>query len=225
MSDTETTVRVINGSTPLIKLDTQEYPRYYRNLKADNKQTIFSSDTLEVSELAQYGYAVVNPTEPPVGDVVAQGLPELREDGEWYQTWSVTETDPSIKFNELKSVLLKEADELVESELKAGIPFTKEVNGETVSFHLQAGPRDRSNWVGIFQVAAIRKEQGITDTTAIRTYENTFVEFTPAELVDQLLALLSGIDETYRKYWLFKDNVLKLVPGDKLPELPLGFID
>ncbi|QXO10301.1 hypothetical protein pEaSNUABM37_00342 [Erwinia phage pEa_SNUABM_37] len=224
MSDTQT-VRVINGSTPLIKLDTQEYPRYYRNLKADNKQTIFSSDTLEVSELEQYGYAVVNATTPPAGDVVTQGAPELREDGEWYQTWTVTETDPSIKFNEHKTALLKEADELVESELKIGIPFTKEVEGETVNFHLQAGPRDRSNWVGIFQVASIRKEAGVTDATSIRTYENTFIQFTPAELVDQLLALLAAIDEAYRKYWEFKDAVLKLVPGDTLPELPLGFVE
>lgn len=224
MSDTQT-VRVINGSTPLIKLDTLEYPRYYRNLKADNQQTIFSSDTLPVSELAEFGYAVVNPSTPPTGDIVTQGAPELREDGEWYQTWSVSETDASIKFNEKRAALLKEADELVESELKTGIPFSKEVNGETVNFHLQAGPRDRSNWVGIFQVASIRKEAGVTDLTSIRTYENTFVQFTPAELVDQLLALLSEIDETYRKYWEFKDHVLKLAVGDTLPDLPLSFIE
>lgn len=225
MADTQT-VRVINGSTPLIKLDNKDYPRYYRNLKADNQQTIFSSDTLEVSELAQYGYAIVNPSEPPVSDgTIAQGAPELREDGEWYQTWVVTPLDATVSFNTKRAELLTDADQLVESELKLGIPFTKEVNGETVSYHLQAGPRDRSNWVGIFQVASIRKEQGITDTTAIRTYENTFVEFTPAELVDQLLALLAGIDEAYRKYWLFKDAVMKLNVGDTLPELPLGFVD
>ncbi|QKE54631.1 hypothetical protein ACSA002_3140 [Salmonella phage vB_SalM_SA002] len=224
MSDTQT-VRVINGSTPLIKLDTLEYPRYYRNLKADNQQTIFSSDTLPVSELAEFGYAVVNPSNPPTGDIVTQGAPELREDGEWYQTWVVSETDASIKFNDARSALLKEADELVESELKTGIPFTKEVNGEPVSFHLQAAPRDRSNWVGLFQVAQMRKEAGATDVTSIRTYENTFIEFTPAELVDQLLALLSGIDAAYKRYWGFKDAVLKLAVGDTLPELPLSFLE
>lgn len=225
MSDTET-VRVINGSTPLIKLETLEYPRYYRNLKADNKQTIFSSDTLEVSELKQYGYAVVNPTEPPALDgTVSQGVPERRDDGEWYQTWTLVPNDPAIEFNAKRTALLTDADSLVESELKAGIPFSKEVDGETVSFHLQAAPRDRSNWVGLFQVALMRKEAGATDVMSIRTYENTFVDFTPAELVDQLLALLAGIDATYKKYWEFKDAVLALKVGDTLPELPLGFIE
>lgn len=225
MSDTQT-VRVINGSTPLIKLDTMEYPRYYRNLKADNQQTIFSSDTLEVSELEQYGYAVVNATEPPASDgIVAQGNPELHEDGEWYQTWTVTPKDTAADFNAKRDALLADADALLESELKTGIPFTKVVNGETVNFHLQAGTRDRSNWVGLFQVALMRKESGNTDVTSIRTYENTFVEFTPAELVDQLLALLSGIDAAYNKYWAFKDAVRVMQVGDTLPELPLGFID
>lgn len=225
MSDTQT-VRVINGSTPLIKLDTMEYPRYYRNLKADNQQTIFSSDTLEVSELAQYGYAVVNVTEPPTGDgTIAQGAPEQREDGEWYQTWTVTPKDAEAEFSTKRDALLADADALFESELKTGIPFTKEVNGETINFHLQAGTRDRSNWVGLFQVALMRKEAGATDVTSIRTYENTFVEFTPAELVDQLLALLSGIDAAYARYWTFKDAVRVMKVGDVLPELPLGFID
>lgn len=225
MSDTQT-VRVIDGTTPLIKLATLEYPRYYRNLKEDNKQTIFSSDTLAVSELADLGYAVVNAVEPPVSDgVVSQGEPELGQDGEWHQTWIVSPIDQTASFTAKRTALLVDADSLVESELKVGIPFTKQVNGETVNFHLQAGTRDRSNWVGIFQVASIRKEAGVTDTTRIRTYENTFVEFTPAELVDVLLTLLSGIDEVYSKYWAFKDAVLQLNVGDDLPELPLSFVD
>lgn len=224
MSETET-VRVINGSTPLIKLETLEFPRYYRNLKDDNRQTIFSSDTLAVSELAGFGYAVVNAVEQPAGDVVIQGAPELREDGEWYQTWVVSETDATTTFNARRTALLTDADQLVESELKIGIPFSKEINGETVSYHLQAAPRDRGNWVGLFQVALMRKEAGATDVMSIRTYENTFVDFTPAELVDQLLALLAGIDAAYKKYWDFKDAVRLLNVGDTLPELPLGFVD
>lgn len=224
MSEIET-VRVINGSTPLIKLGTLEFPRYYRNLKSDNQQTIFSSDTLPVDELAGYGYAVVNTTEPPVGDSVSQGTPELREDGEWYQTWVVTPNDPAVAFNTKRDALLTDADQLVESELKIGIPFSKEVNGETINFHLQASAVDRSNWVGIFQVAYIRKQAGVTDTTRIRTYENNFIEYTPDELVEQLLALMTKIDDAYRKYWAFKDTVRALQVGDVLPELPLGFVE
>lgn len=224
MADTET-VRVINGSTPLIKLATKDYPRYYRNLKADNTQTIFSSDTLPVDELDEYGYAVVNATNPPVGDVVTQGAPALGEDGEWYQTWVVSENDPSLKFTEKRQQVLAEALSLVETELSIGIPFTKEVDGEELHFHLQAGEQDRANWVGVFAVAQMRISTGNEDTTTLRTYENTFVTLTPAEIVTTLLAVMSGIDETYKRYWAFKDAVNLLKVGDDIPAVPETFLE
>lgn len=40
--------------------------------------------------LAPFGYARVQPTPQPTGDVVTQGQPEQR-DGVWYQTWEVRE--------------------------------------------------------------------------------------------------------------------------------------
>lgn len=224
MSET-TSVSVINGSTPLIKLETKEYPRYYRNLKADNQQTIFSSDTLPVDKLANYGYALVNATPQPEGDTVSQGEPELREDGEWYQTWVVAEADPSVKFNDTRAKLLGDALSLVETELSIGLPFQKEVDGTTITYHLQAGDKDRPNWLGVFQVAQLRKAAGQEDAVAIRTYENTFVSLTPDEIVTNMLGLFSGIDAAYKRYWEFKDAVNALKVGDKFPALPNSFVE
>jgi hypothetical protein len=224
MSET-TSVSVINGSTPLIKLETKEYPRYYRNLKADNQQTIFSSDTLPVDKLANYGYALVNPTAQPEGDSVTQGDPELREDGAWYQTWIVAESDPSIKFNDARARLLAEALSLVDTELAIGLPFEKEVDGKTITYHLQAGDSDRPNWLGVFQVAQLRKAAGQDDAVAIRTYENTFVSLKPDEIIANLLALFTGIDAAYKRYWEFKDAVNAMKAGDTLPALPDSFVE
>lgn len=223
MSDTET-VRVINGSTPLIKLDTKDYPRFYRDLKNDNTQTIFSSDTLPVDELAQYGYAVVNATPQPVGDSVNQGVPELHEDGEWYQTWVVAESDPVLKFNEARGRLLESARELLDTELAIGLPFTQTVGGKTITYHLQASERDRPNWLAVYQVALLRKSAGSTDVSRLRTYENTFVEMTPAEVVDVMMSLMTGIDGACHRYWAFKDAVAALAVTDDLPELPETFL-
>jgi len=221
----EQDIVVINGSTPLIKLETKEYPRYYRNLKSDNTQTIFSSDTLPVSELAEFGYAVVNDTPPPVGDIVTQGEPVLNEDGQWYQTWTVTDSDKTVKFNEQRAALLKEALEQIETELTIGLPFTRTVGGSDVTFHLQAATDDRANWLGLYQVAGIMLAKGDDTPMVLRTYENTFVEFSPADTQVLLMELLAGVSAAYKRYWTYKDATTALTVGDELQEVPDTFLE
>jgi hypothetical protein len=223
MSDTNA-ASVINGSSLLIKLDTKEYPRYYRDLKNDNPQTIFSSDTLAVESLKLYGYAVVYAVDAPTGDQVTQGDPELRDDGNWYQTWTVVDIDPNVKLTETRATLIRQADDLVETELSIGFPFTKEVDGTEVTYHLQAGEKDRANWLGVYQVASVRKAAGITDTAKLRTYENTFIELTPDEIMTNLMTLLGNIDAAYNRFWAFKDKVNALSVGDEVPAVPETFL-
>ncbi|WP_277810693.1 hypothetical protein [Chromohalobacter canadensis] len=52
--------------------------------------------------LTLLGYARIQPTPRPDGDVVTQGKPEQRDDGKWYQTWDVREFTPEERAERLE---------------------------------------------------------------------------------------------------------------------------
>lgn len=54
-------------------------------------------------QLAAFGRVYVEPTEPPTGDVVAQGEPERGNDGIWRQTWQVRNYTPEELAEQLES--------------------------------------------------------------------------------------------------------------------------
>lgn len=65
------------------------YPVSLSQVLTSNPNVSLSSAPA-VEDLAMLGYAVVDETERPAGDVVTEGQPEQR-DGVWYQTWEVRE--------------------------------------------------------------------------------------------------------------------------------------
>jgi len=83
-----------------IRASTGESVSLYE-MQQENPTVSFPSDPNDEA-LEPFGYARINQTDPPPGDVVTEGQPEQR-DGVWYQTWEVRDFT---------------ADELAERELQ-----------------------------------------------------------------------------------------------------------
>ena len=56
--------------------------------------------------LIALGFGVLKTTEMPTGDVVAEGAPEQREDGLWYQTWEVRDFTPEEQAKRIEQAKL-----------------------------------------------------------------------------------------------------------------------
>lgn len=80
------------NSSLLIHVATQEYPVYLWVMKS-RFPTMAFGDNVSTVTLDELGYAIVYPVDPPAGDVVTEGAPEL-VNGEWKQTWVVRDYDP-----------------------------------------------------------------------------------------------------------------------------------
>lgn len=70
--------------------------------------------------LAPLGYAILQPTERPTGDVVTEGTPEQGEDGTWHQTWEVrdyTTEEAAEALDQAKSRKLLEINTAYQAEM------------------------------------------------------------------------------------------------------------
>lgn len=78
---------LINSSTRLINVLTNEYPQYTRNLYAQNPTVSFPEEMPEEMAI-KFGFHVVNETPKPSGQVVTEGFPQI-VDGKYVRAWNV----------------------------------------------------------------------------------------------------------------------------------------
>jgi len=87
-----------------INTQTLDYPLTLRKVKRLLPNVALPENPDEAT-LNALGFATVQPTERPVGDVVTEGQPEKQADGTWQQTWNVREFTPEeIEQQRLASV-------------------------------------------------------------------------------------------------------------------------
>lgn len=226
-----TAANTINNSTPLIRLIDNAYPMFYRNLREDNPQTIFSSDTLGLEQLAEYGYAEVVPTDRPVADVVTEDKPKKDAAGVWRQTWVArawTQEELNQKLTVAKTTAIAEANTQFTTELEIGFPTTVTVDGKPVVYHIQARGSDRINLLGLLEIVRSNIAAGGAEATKpikVRVYENIFVDYAPADLELVIIHVLEKHNLAYTAYWSFKDAVVAASTIDQLPKMPSSFFD
>lgn len=208
----------INASTPLLKVDTGEYPMYFQQVRLANP-TVSFPESPDEDCLGEYGFAVVIPTPKPSGDVVVEGAPQLT-DGAYHQTWVAREFTPAeldIRLNDKKRALNEQVLALREKDLADG--FIYELNAQTI-FGVQLRPEDRVNLLLLKGQAQFLIAADSTDTTMFRSTENVGYPLTPTELLAMCDAALVAGMKVYAASWALKDQIDAATSVATLPVIP-----
>jgi len=169
--------------------------------------------------LKAYGVFVVQPTEKPIGDVVYEGVPELRDDT-WYQTWLVRENTPEEAADILavaKAKSLYRIEQWRIAQFAIGFPFLAP-DGEI--YHVQVRDQDRINILGRYTKAKEALTENPTATFEFRMYENVSVELSPEEMID--MGNQSDIQSLagYKVAWGLKDQTRAATTVAEIPTIP-----
>lgn len=216
MSASETT---ITPTTMFINVITGEYPKYLADVRKDNPTKSFAENPSE-DTMALMGYAVVHPTDLPIGEVVREGSPILKN-GKWEQVWNArdfTVQERIDNFPNIKNDHLALIRRLQFNSLERGYLYTFPDNSKG---HIQLRSGDRANLSGLRLKAMSAKQTGVTATFGFRTYEN----ITKMGLSADEIIVLSDI--AFEKYmlilgicWNLKDATESALNYEQLPAIP-----
>lgn len=208
----------INASTPLLKVDTGEYPMYFQQVRLANPTVSFPEFPNEDC-IAEFGFAAVNLIPKPAGDVVTEGAPVLT-DGAYYQTWVARDFSPAeldVRLVEKKRELCDAVLAVRERDLADG--FIYELTPEIV-FGVQLRPEDRTNLMLLKDQARYFIDNNMTMSTMFRSTENIGYPLTPTELLAMCdAALVAGV-QVYAASWVLKDQIEAATTVADLPTIP-----
>ncbi len=123
---------LVTTTTKLIDTRTGDYPRYISDVKSEYNNSSFPR-ALDSDLLIPLGYDAVLSSDRPEGDVVTEGKPVKKEDGKWYQGWDVRDFNKEelqTIFNDMKSGLCREAEDIFMKESFNGVKSTYGVDKE-----------------------------------------------------------------------------------------------
>lgn len=209
---------VVTRNTRLIHSDSATYPVYLSDMATYQPNTCLGP-TVDSDLLFELGFEVVLDTPVPVGDVITEGPPELRE-GNWYQTWvvrSFNEAEESSKLVERKEALKAQAEQLRLAAFAKGFPYQFD---ENTVYHVQVRASDRGNISDLRTIAkeVIAAEQ--TMTFPFRVFENVSVVLTAPQMVALADMTFQQVLAGYDVSWAYKDGIETALTIEELPEAP-----
>lgn len=212
---------IVTRFTRLIASDTGDYPLTLVDMPKYAPNTIFPS-SVDSDVLIEFGIEVVFPTEPPAGDIVTEGKPELRG-GEWYQTWearSYSEDEVAGKLAERK-IALKAAAETARLEaFSKGFPYRF---ADNTVYHVQVRSSDRGNISDLRTIAKEVLAEGGDDMFPFRVWENVTVPLTAAQMVALADKTFKQVLAGYNVSWAYKDAIDAAETIEALPTPPEEF--
>lgn len=207
----------VNNDTILIDINKNRYPVYLSDILREHPNVSFPYEP-DSKILKDFGYEVVERSEPPQGPVVTESFPE--KTGEvWIQTWQVrefSEDELSSQLQGRKDALNSKLSEMLELVYAGGYGFDK--GGQT--YHAQYRSCDRTNLSLLVEAARSKFEIGDESTFQFRTKENIMVSLTAVDFLDIVSKLLSWADIIQQKYWTIKDKIAAAGSVSELPDLP-----
>lgn len=140
-----------------ININTREYPLTLLQLRQQTGASF--SRNPSATDLAVHGYAAVQRTERPTGDVVAEGQPGQKSDGTWAQTWEVrsyTEAERAERAERHKSELLRSLEDARKGAEAEGVtingirysgdPSNRQALDESLQFATASGATTFPGW-------------------------------------------------------------------------------
>jgi len=212
----------VTSSTLLIEVESQAYPVSLADIFAKHNQCSFPQEPL-LYDIKNLGYAVVESSPMPEGDVITEGKPVL-DDGVWKRTWNTRQWDEKEAGEALGQHKLH-ADEKVmavrNDDFEMGMEYEVEGSG---SFHVQLRVEDKPNLLLVNSLGVAAVAAGDEKTINFRSYENTTVALTPQQAVEMTAAALVAIMKIYQASWDLKDQIKAAQTLDELPQVPATFL-
>lgn len=208
----------ISSTTALIQVDSGAYPVYMNRVRKDNPNVSFPPSPSE-SQLTEFGYAVVQPSERPQGDVVTEGLPK-QVDGVYRQVWDVrefTSEERQVRLQELKAQVRHEVNALRADELANGFDF--ETSDGIIGVKLEDS--DRLVLTQLQQQAERCITRGDSDVTmTFRSRDNETLALTASVMSQLTTAALAHADSIFHASWSLKDAAEDAEDLDQVPVVP-----
>lgn len=121
----------ITSSTKLIDFRNNIYPSYLKDMLGQNPNISFPETPTE-DMLYRFGFAVVNSTREPAGDVVTEGWPQINSgDNKWYQAWNVrdfNENELNDRFQIEKKDRIKNFQDYISAKMWTGFSVKGSTN-------------------------------------------------------------------------------------------------
>lgn len=210
----------ISFNTRFIEIETGEYPLTFQAIKAKHPLTSFAAEPT-AGQLDGMGYAVVNPVEMPVGDVVTEGEPLLKEDGSYEQVFVVrafTEEELALRLKMSQAELMTKLRVLRDEALEKGAPF--DFGGNFGVQHVQLRDGDRANVIGLRFKAEALLDAGSSDLMGVRTFENVRVPLTAGQFMDLSWKYMAAFEAVMDNSWHYEDLIKASDSIVELPALP-----
>lgn len=207
----------VNSSTLLIRVADLAYPRYFADLKAEHKDTMFPP-ILTAEEASALGYELVLNSLIPEGDVVTEGAPVLTA-GKYYRTWNTRDFTPeevASRLEQTRTETLNQIEALFLKDAEAGLQY--ELNGEV--FHIQIRAKDKSNLIILRYMADIAIAANDTTPMEFRSFENLTHSMTPTEMSTMMGVAFFGGSALYAAAWALKDQAVAATTIAELPAVP-----
>lgn len=210
----------VTRETPLIDVNTLEYPIYIKDLNDRLEYPTSFGPTVNSETLRHFGYAPVEHSVMPDKEVVTEGQPKL-VDGTWQRTWitrEYSEQEMADQLGRLKEDLLVAIEQLREQQFAIGFPYQF---GDGQTYHVQIRDGDRANILA--KRTRAKESLGEGDgsyTVDFQVYENVAVTLDAKEMVAMSNAADDQASHGYKAIWELKNAVKKAGTVAELPELP-----
>lgn len=215
--------------TPLIKLSTGEYPRFFPQMRKENPNVSFGNPG-NISALQDFGYDYVYPTTPPEVNQYTQkqpeeGYPVQWEDGTWHQVWETrpfTEEELGKNLEDAKNSLREGAYNIYTWDKAKGVKYTLGSQEYTVL----TSDAEISLLLSLKSLAEepeniISKNGGIL----YKFFDNTIINFTNEDFILMANEVFTLNYQLTLKYWNFLETLRLVSVITDLPELPQTFIE
>ena len=136
--------------------------------------------TLTDEILKPFGYVVLNTTTQPEYDSwlqeLSEGIPELKDDGKWYQTWVLkpivhTPEEEQNYLNRLKNKKIKQIDQETSDSILSGFDYT--INN--TKYHFSYDSFDQQNFADAANTAVLSQIQSNVKTIPTDVNWNSYV--------------------------------------------------
>lgn len=209
----------ITDSSLFIHLETLAYPVTLAQIKREHPNLTLPA-VLKSEQLFDLGYACVEPTVKPEGQVVTEDTPLLTE-GRYVQRWQVA----PYSAEQLRIQLVNAKEEhhariqiLVNNALVKGALY---LFSDGIEQHIQLRDGDRANLAALRIKADSFHMAGVTEEVfAFRTYENITKYLTPQQMVEMTDVAMQTYLQILSTSWTWKDQTDSATTLSGLPKLP-----
>lgn len=210
---------MIYDYTPLLRLSDGKYPVFYPQVRKENPSVMFPYPYNELF-MVDWGYKVVNEVELPSGDVITEGVPELREDGNYYKTYTsrpFNEQEVAQNLINAKNTLIYQADSLFDFELLRSFTFNK---GD-INKPVHVSGRNMLLWENMVNTMTA---EGL-DSAIIRFQDDTFLTMSLQEVKEFYAQMSLKLFNMRKNCWAFIESVQAVEDINDLPVTPETFME